>query len=157
MTKIAGEYDCVAAQSINPERLRRAHQTPCTADMAYFLIAVMHDKLFGQTSPTPRVRMRAPRAGKHVARGWGGAIKTKSGTSRGYVSLPETPYDPLKDKTPFGKLRVGLVLHEYAHAVEVLRYGKTNHEPRFTLILDSLLYESEQFWSAPKTIAAEVK
>jgi hypothetical protein len=36
MAKIAGEYDCVAAQSINPGRLRQAHQTPCTPDMAYF-------------------------------------------------------------------------------------------------------------------------
>lgn len=159
MSKIAGEYDCVAAQSINPARLRLAHQTPCTPDMAYFLIAMMHDKLFGTTVAAPKVRLRQPRAGKHTARGWGGTIvDPKTGKLRGYVSLPETPYDPARHRSPLGLLRVGLVLHEYAHAVEMLRHGRTNHEARFTMILDALLYDSEPLWNAqPVAIAAEVK
>ena len=149
---IPGEYDCVARQSINRARLSLAHQTSCTAAQAYFLIAVMHDKCF-PNSQAPIVKLRAPRVGKVGARGWGGI---KQG--RAYVSLPETPYDPRIHSQPFGRLRIGLVCHEYAHAVEMLRFGKSDHGPRFTMILDGLLFDTEQYW-LPKSsqIAAETK
>ena len=125
--------------------------------MAYFILAIMHDKLFPGTQ-APKVRLRAPRQGKMTQRGWGGVVKdAKTGQLRGYVSLPETPYDPARHKSPYGLLRIGLVLHEYAHAVEMLRHGKTNHEARFTMILDALLYDSESLWAPEMTIAAEVK
>ena len=84
---ILGEYDCVARASMNPRRLRLAHQTPCTEQTAYFLIAVMHQKHF-PNEKMPLVRLREPRAGKTKARGWGGM---KGG--RGYVSLPENAHD----------------------------------------------------------------
>jgi len=102
-----------------------------------------------------------PRSGKHVARGRGGnRIEKKSdGTyvNRGYVSLPETPYNPMTDRTCIGKLRIGLVCHEYAHAIEMLRFGHSDHGPRFTMILDSLLFETEKYWTKEAAIAAEVK
>lgn len=90
----------------------------------------------------PLVRLRAPRAGKHTARGWGGV---KNG--RGYISLPETPYNPTIHSEPNGRLRVGLVIHEYAHALEMLKFYSTSHDARFTMILDNLLHETEKFWN----------
>jgi hypothetical protein len=148
---IPGEYDCVARQSINPKRLRLAHQTTCDAATAYFLIAVMHEKCFpGQIAPI--VKLRAPRNGKLRARGWGG----RKG-ERGYVSLPDTPYNPILHRHPFGTLRIGLVCHEYAHAVEMLRFGKSDHGPRFTMILDGLLFDTEQYWLPKSVLAAETK
>lgn len=146
---IPGEYDCVARQSINPNRLRLAHATSCDPAMAYFLIAIMHEKYFpGQQMPL--VRLRSPRKGRHTARGWGGS---KNG--RAYVSLPETPYSGVG--LPNGFLRVGLVIHEYTHALEVLKFGNTSHDARFTMILDNLLHETEQYWFAKQNMAAEVK
>lgn len=151
-TIVAGEYDCVSQQTINIVRLRTAHNTPCTEDKAYVLLAVMHDKHFPNT-PLPLVRFRAPRAGKYSARGWGGVKSVKSisvssgkveSIRRGYVSLPKTPYSGIGH--PFGFLRVGLVIHEYAHAFEMLKFGKSNHGARFTMILDMLLHETELFW-----------
>jgi hypothetical protein len=140
---IPGEYDSVARQSCNKDRLRKAHETPCTESQAYFLIAIMHEKYFkGQAAPI--VRLRAPMKGKKGARGWGG-VKIKDGIRRGYISLPKTPMaDP---KSPWGFLRIGLVCHEFAHALEMLKFCDTNHGIRFTVILDTLLAETEQFWS----------
>ena len=140
---IPGEYNQVTRQSLNRARLRAAHQTSATPEMAYLLVAVMHEKHFpGQ--PMPIVRLRNPIRGKRGARGWGGT-KTRDGVRRGYVSLPKTPMsDP---KRPFGMLRVGLICHEFAHAFEALKFDETNHGLRFTMILDSLLAETEQFWS----------
>lgn len=141
-TLIPGEYDKVSRQSMSPARLRSAHQTTCTPETAYFLIAVMHEKHFpGQ--PMPIVRLRAPIAGKHKARGWGG-VKTKDGIRRGYISLPKTPM--IDQRNPYGMLRIGLVCHEFAHAFEVLKFNKSDHGLRFTMILDSLLLETEQYW-----------
>lgn len=141
MTKIIpGEYDIVSRQSLNPVRLRAAHRTSCDAATTYFLIAVMHDHVFPNNSqPMPLVRLRKPRAGLKGARGWGGIKK-----GRGYVSLPEQPMT--NPDQPYGKLRVGLVVHEYAHAVEMLKFRQSNHGQRFTMILDSLLFHTERHW-----------
>lgn len=147
---IPGEYDSVARQSMNPARLRRAHLTPCAPEMAHFLIAAMHMKHFPD-APMPILRLRAPIKGKHVARGWGGT-KTKDGIRRGYISLPKTPWHGFG--YPNGYLRIGLVCHEYAHAFEALKFGTTNHELRFTMILDTLLSETEQYWAPQNKIAA---
>jgi hypothetical protein len=37
----------------------------------------------------------------------------------------------------------------------MLRHGKTNHEARFTMILDALLFDSESLWMPQVQIAAE--
>jgi len=137
---IPGEYDVVSKASLNPARLRASHETSCTPETAYFLIAVMHDHLFGNKVRAPFVRLRKPRAGQHKARGWGGV---KNG--RGYVSLPETPM--VNKANPYGRLRVGLVVHEYTHAAEMLKFGDTSHGARFTMLLDSLLFHTEKYWS----------
>jgi hypothetical protein len=142
-TIIPGEYDKVSRQSSAPHRLRLAHQTSCTPENAYFLIAVMHEKYFpGEKAPI--VRLRLPIKGKHRARGWGG-VKTEDGIRRGYISLPKTPMSD--QKNPYGFLRIGLVCHEFAHAFEMLKFNETSHGPRFTVILDTLLKETEPFWS----------
>ena len=137
---IPGEYDIVSRQSLNPNRLRGAHRTSCDASQAYFLVALMHDHAFPGAAHKPLVRLRKPRNGQHGARGWGGIKK-----GRAYVSLPA---EPMTDAArPYGKLRVGLVIHEYAHAVEMLKFGHSDHGPRFTMILDELLFFTEQFWN----------
>lgn len=150
---IPGEYDIVSRQSLNPNRLRAAHRTSCDASQAYFLVAIMHEHAFPGSATQPIVRLRKPRNGQIGARGWGGV---KNG--RGYVSLPAEPMtDPDR---PYGKLRVGLVIHEYAHAVEMLKFRHSDHGPRFTMILDELLFHTEQFWSTMQvqsSNAAEVK
>ena len=148
---IPGEYDIVSRQTMNPARLRAAHRTPCDASMAYLLVAVMHDHAFrGTNIQIPKVRLRKPRVGMSSARGWGGV---KNG--RGYMSLPITP---MTDFTkPYGRLRAGIVIHEYAHVVEFLKFGKSDHGPRFTMILDELLFHTENFWLTKTAIAAEVK
>ncbi len=159
---IPGEYDIVSRQTMNPARLRAAHRTSCDASMAYLLVAVMHQHAFpnGRGFPEsaiqiPKVRLRKPRAGLQSARGWGGV---KNG--RGYMSLPADPMTN-PDK-PYGRLRAGLVIHEYAHVVEYLKFGKSDHGARFTMILDELLFHTEKFWSANRSIdqiqiAAEAK
>jgi hypothetical protein len=157
---IPGEYDCVTSASLAPQRLRRAHETPCDQATAYFLIAVMHKNSFPYSSNEPYVKFRKPRIGKSGARGWGGRrpIRDTSGRTiawRAYVSLPA---DEMKSgSSPYGKLRVGLVCHEYAHAVEMLKFGKSDHGIRFTAILDELLYDTEQFWNTTSRsqVAAE--
>jgi len=157
---IPGEYDCVSRASLNPKRLKAAHETPCDPATAYFLLAVMHKQVFpNDEHPMPLVRIRAPRKGKNTGRGWGGAKHSKDGsgnvTWRGYVSLPNVV---MTNKAhPYGTLRIGLVCHEYAHAVECLKFKSTGHSPRFTAILDSLLFATEQYWQVRATIAAEVK
>jgi hypothetical protein len=126
--------------------LRAAHNTPCDAAQAYFLIAFLHEKHFAGY-PAPIVRLRKPIKGRHRARGWGGAKTVKRGDStvrRGYVSLPITPYPGVG--LPHGYLRVGLVIHEFTHAFEMLKFGSTSHDVRFTLFLDTLLQETESFW-----------
>lgn len=142
MKLILGEYDSVVRASSNPERLRAAHRTPCTPETAYFLIAAMHMRHF-PNDPLPIVRLRKPIKGRHTARGWGG-VKTVKSIRRGYVSLPETPMiDP---RMPYGFLRVGLVVHEYSHAFEMLKFRMSDHGLRFVMILDTLLHETESFW-----------
>lgn len=153
---IPGEYDCVSRQSLNPARLRRAHEIPCDAATAYFLIAVMHEHAM-TGHPMPKVELRKPRVGKIGARGWGGRTVAKDDKGhftgyRGYVSLPRDPMTP--GQSPYGKLRIGLVCHEYAHAVEMLRFGKSDHGARFTVILDELLFFTEQYWSTQVSKAA---
>jgi len=123
--------------------------------MAYFLIAVMHEKHFPKTA-MPIVRLRKPRVDQVRARGWGG-VKIKAGVRRGYVSLPITPLPANKSAYPYGYLRIGLVVHEYAHAFEVLKFNKTNHDVRFTMILDALLHETEHIWNPAVALAAESK
>lgn len=139
---IPGEYDIVSRQSLNPNRLRAAHETSCEPSQAYFLIAIMHNHAFPGAAHAPLVRMRKPRNGKfglRGARGWGGVKR-----GRAYVSLP---IDPMTDsKKPYGKLRIGLVCHEYAHAVEMLKFGSSDHGARFTMILDELLFHTAQYW-----------
>ena len=143
MRIIPGEYDCVSRASLNPARLRKAHETPCEPSMAYFLIAMMHEHSCKEF-PMPKVRLRKPRVGKNTGRGWGG-VKVQDGKWRGFVSLPDVV---MTDKSkPYGTLRIGLVCHEFAHAVEALKFKSTGHSPRFTAILDSLLFYTEQFWS----------
>jgi hypothetical protein len=148
---IPGEYDIVSRQTMNPARLRAAHRTSCDASMAYLLVAVMHSHAFpnGQVQ-IPKVRLRRPRVGLTAARGWGGV---KNG--RGYMSLPETPM--INPDKPYGRLRAGLVIHEYAHVVEFLKFGRSDHGARFTMILDELLFHTEKFWSASHSMAAEAK
>ena len=144
MRSIPGEYDCVARQSMAPARLRKAHETSCKPEDAFFLIAVMHEKHFPGTA-MPIVKLRKPIRGKNTARGRGGMKR-----GRGYVSLP---INPMVDKTqPYGYLRVGLVVHEYAHAFEMLKFRQTSHGIRFTVILDSLLAETEQYWPTTRSV-----
>lgn len=139
---IPGEYDSVARASLNRDRLRAAHRTPCDASTAYFLIAFLHEKHFPNT-PMPEVRLREPIKGKTRARGWGG-VKIRNGVRRGYVSLPKTPLPT--GSSPYGYLRIGLVCHEYAHTFQVLKFNRTGHDAEFTMILDMLLFETSQFW-----------
>lgn len=158
-----GEYKSVIDASINSERLKLAHQTPCDVATAYFLIAICHKAAGLDDKHTPLVKFRKPRAGKSRARGWGGrrAVMNEAQSFshwRGYISLPETPCPKESVENPFGYLRVGLVLHEYAHALEILKFGDTNHGPRFTTILDKLVYDTQQYWNNPTAkLAAETK
>lgn len=140
---IPGEYNVVTRASRDADALLAAHATPCTKAEARALLAalqVQHGVLNLKVTITTRCR-----------RGRGG-VKRKRDYSA--VSLGSSPWDaPWGPRVPFvtlpavprklasstcgnfAGLRVGLVLHEFAH---VLRPWD-GHNAKFTACLDDLV------------------
>ncbi len=116
----AGEYNGVFRKSVQRDRLRQCHAKPITVRDAHDLIRRM-DRHY-KTSTRVRFGNR---------RGAGGFDSKR----RPYISLP-TQSGP--DRSGRG-LRLGLVLHEYAHVLQCVRQNVTNHGAAFVNVFDELL------------------
>lgn len=140
-----GEYETVAARSMNLARLRRAHNTPCDHALAFTLVAIMHevhkqDYVAGK-GIIPKVHFRRSKLGRKRSFSY---TNTKTGQKTLRLPHEEMIYNPSVHKSPTGRLRVGVVIHEYAHLLTVKKTD--NHGHLFTSVLDQLLYETEKFW-----------
>lgn len=155
---VRGEYNVVARASRDVEALMLVHALPITRRDAKALAArVLHahglnDVVVGFTSSAGNFRFGAkgrmvplkgydgqplyhwrtgkPRKRRALVRDAAGAIVYQSS-----ISLPRRPYDPQTG----GGLRVGLVLHECAHAIDYSRRKRSPHDATFTAILDGLI------------------
>lgn len=148
-----GEYNSVYSFSMNKERMVRAHQTPCDFELALTLVTLMHCEFNSQyvSHPEipPKVYFRRDKRG--YKRSWA-RINLKTG--RKIICLPHeklmlTP----EHVNPAGKLRVGVVVHEFCH---LLTWRKSDaHGRLFTITFDELLYKTEQYWShlTPNTMS----
>lgn len=159
---IDGEYNQVSRASADVEALRLAHGTPCTQREAAAMLAA----LTARTGVTVRVRFGA-RHGRCslkpiMARVYFSDVRTRrklyrrtwAGERELLISLPK---EPRGQHTRGWGLRVGLVLHEFAHAVAEARKDHMSvvapyrteghplgmkgagHGPWFTWLLDGLV------------------
>ncbi len=123
---VEGEYKQVAQWSRRRDLLEKAHGTGCTIQQTRALI----DLLCEATKVCVTLRWGSRRGRAYFKPG---ALPT--------ISLPATPYVTGSDpKQRYGKLRVGLVLHEFAHVWAGPRQG---HSWVFVAKLDALLEMAE--------------
>ena len=148
-----GEYPWVARKSRDIAALRRAHETSCTKAEAETLIRALARELL----PAPEAA--ALRLTWGSKRGRGGVLAERkrevrfrceltgrtyykmrrTGRFKPYISLPQVPLEPGGGWWVDGssRLRVGLVLHEFAH---VLTFDADEaHGPIFVAKLDALV------------------
>jgi len=143
-----GEYDWVACESRDLPALVRVHSTPCTCEEATALLS----ELARQHLPTAEANAFRVQWGSKRGRGGYLALRKREVrfvcpvTGRAhyrmskigqvpYVSLPKIPMKqggPWKDS-----LRVGLVLHEFAHVLTI--DNDQWHGKVFTKSLDDLV------------------
>lgn len=131
--KIRGEYDIVARFTDFHDLLKRYHITPMTKEEALKVTEILCQK---HNISFKRMKINWREKGRAY-----GGIKKAKGKRIGYMSLPTTPYDPIKDIVN-GHLTVGTVLHEFAHVIVHSRRIPMNGQPHgriFTEILDRLL------------------
>jgi len=178
---VPGEYEHVALESGNVTLMREAHATPCTRDEARAILAALAAKhglpdlrirfgssKFGRggrralyrrlTVPVKRYRLVQLEAGPsyetyddfQCRKEW--VEDTQGRLVRvPWVSLPKVPMELGGDW--FGRLRVGLVLHEFAHAM----VPEPGHDRDFTARFDKLLADwasdlpEEPRWRSPAT------
>lgn len=101
--------------------LVEAHATPCDADVARCLLTRIPE-----IPRTLNLRFRGRRG--------------RAGYRRGQyrISLP------IESGATYGKLRVGVVIHEAAHVVARVRHGmRMKHGPEFCAVLRELLYATD--------------
>jgi len=150
-----GEYAWVARESRDIAALRRAHETPCTRVEAEALIRALARELLpaadavalrltwgskrgrgGYLAERKReVRFRCEVTGRTYYR------TRRTGRFTPYISLPRVPLEPGRGWWDGGssRLRVGLVLHEFAHVL-AFRDEEGGHGPIFVAKLDALVW-----------------
>ncbi len=157
---IAGEYNHVAHGSRDMAALQEAHATSITRPEAERMLrdlAARHLAPEQAAALVIRWGSRSGRGGTHAPRKrvpWytrsDGTVRyrmVRTGALVPYVSLPTTPmavdglwWGPTPKGKPFratSRLRVGLVLHEFAHVI----VPKAGHGPWFVGVLDNLVEE----------------
>lgn len=118
--QIHGEYRCVARGTKHPELLDRLHGTGITPDAAADLTRYIVDKF---DTCIGLIKFEYRHCGRFM---W----KTRN------IILPAQPLtDP---QSRYGRLRVGIVVHEVAHAIAFDR-GCRTHAPAFIEVLDSVM------------------
>ena len=148
-----GEYQLVARQSRDVASLRRAHETPCTRTKAESMIRALADEML---PPIDALALRVMWGTKRGRGGWLVERKRevryvckvtgrtyyrmrRTGRVTPYISLPTLPMEqggPWWDGRS-SRLRVGLVLHEFAHVLTFEDDGY--HGSIFTAALDDLV------------------
>jgi len=133
-----GEYDSVFGASQEKERLRRLHDTPCSKEEALAIVRWLVRVRPVYVGNFLLGRLQVVFAGK---RGRAGIKRRPSGVVRPWISLPAPQYRFAATGKPC--LRVGIVLHEYAHHLATLAVG---HTRPFVQVLDALcvLFETSQ-------------
>ncbi len=129
---IDGEYVGVTQRSRQPNLLRHAHQTPTVPEEARVLVQILAEHF---NIPAPAVRFRV--------RSYGRARRTQYD-----ILLPRERMRPGNSPT-IGHLRVGIVLHEFAHLLHHKRCPDIrclDHGLEFCRILDEVLTVSEPLW-----------
>lgn len=141
-----GEYQHVLNRTTREAALVHAHRIPISRGDALWLVKQLAAR-FEVEQPVVRFSSKKGRAGKRflgadgrVRRGVRGE-DLASGVARrvNYISLPGRILD-VRDGEWYGYLRVGLVLHEFAHLLAMAR-GHTcaHHGPEFVQALDDVL------------------
>lgn len=123
---VPGEYPAVARGSGQRDLLRRAHQTPLTVVQAQGMLQTLAEshEIAGLT-----LRFHASHRGSTIRR----AGKT-------VVRLPATPLPADSLGAPSGYLRLGVVLHEFAHVLlGAQKPARPPHGVEFVQSLDALL------------------
>jgi len=119
---IAGEYAGVYRQSAQKSLLAKAHTTPIAREDAVALMTLLTANL----NDNRRVRVQFNRGSRGR---WNPTAMQ--------ITLPSEPL--ARPGAGAGYLRVGIVLHELAHALAPAR----GHGPQFVAVLDKLLVEAE--------------
>jgi hypothetical protein len=151
---VPGEYSTVSFYSADHEALKRAHLTPCSKEEARAIIAELTVAFQAEiraralSAAALRIPMILPTKGDIAVNVVFGSRRGRGGWRHGrpFVSLPTKALSAEvieraraatgKDYSVVGHLRIGLVLHEFAHIVAPLT---SHHDKRFVQILDKLV------------------
>lgn len=134
-----GEFRCVVEKSKNPKMMEMAHRTGCTKKHAMYILKA----LIREFCSDYRILLQ-----------WGG--KHKGGYSGRWIDTPEIkaslmelPPTKFKSGLPFKKLRVGIVLHEFSHTLDMkdmnkedlMKYlkNKGGHGMKFVKTFDKMI------------------
>lgn len=159
LNPVGGEYGYVALNSRDMYALKEAHETSITRPEAERMLrdlAARYLKPEQAAALVIRWGSRSGRGGTHAPRKRVPAYTRSDGTVRyrmkrtgevvPYVSLPTTPLavdglwwgpSPRGKRRVTSRLRVGLVLHEFAHVI----VPTAGHGPWFVGVLDNLVEE----------------
>lgn len=131
MEKINGEYNRVYHWSKHKNLIIDANLTPISQDGAVALIRLLEDKI-NENAGFNRFHSKISFTRKYgCAKLWSNEICLPK-----YI-LPEST------NTLIGYLRVGLVIHEFAHLMAYSMFRSYKHDRNFVTVLDSLL----TFWN----------
>lgn len=135
-----GEFICVAKKSKHPKMMKRAHLTGCTKKQALYLLKALIKNF------CPNYRILLQWNGKHKGGFSGRWIDIPEITEASWMELSGTKF---KSGLPFKKLRIGIVLHEFAHtldmkgmdkpALEKYLKNKGGHGAKFVRTFDEML------------------
>ena len=118
VSQIYGEYAKVSRRTKNYDLLEMLHSTPCTQSEAIAMIESIA-KQYGIS--VSAIRFREGSRGRAYYKKFS-------------ITLPATP------GSGFGRLRIGIVLHEIAHLIACKR-GEKAHRQVFVDVLDTLTDE----------------
>jgi len=144
---VEGEYLTVQDASTDQPALRLAHETGCTREEAISLVRRI-EKREGLPPGAIRIMFRAG------SRGRGGFLYRRGRTwndSPQRILRVLLPSEPLPDGgySPYGRLRIGIVLHEVAHAVLVAQGLGYGHGRLFVQRLDQYVQHWLEEATAP--------
>lgn len=132
MEKINGEYNRVYHWSKCKDLIEASNLTPINHENAIVLIRLLEDEIDKNSGFN-----RIGRCKVNFTRKYGCAKLRTWELCLPKDILPESTY------TPIGYLRVGLVIHEFAHLVAYKMFKTYKHDRNFVIVLDSLL----KYWS----------